>query len=260
MHCASSGEEALDLAQRIRPQFALMDMRLGDALDGIDTAERLRQRFDVPSVFLTAYADEETIGRAKGAEPVNYLVKPFREPERRATIEVALRRAAIERRLRERNPWHYAILDTLRHPVILTDTTGRVTALNRAAEKMAGGAASEACGRPLAQLFTTLEAGQVGRLKEAVRQAVREKRAIELGAFWPAVGSVRNVFSAEVVLPMLEQAGVLCGAALVSRDRSEALAGAPAASPAAQARQAPASGLALDLRRACRAGPKRNAC
>ena len=222
VYCAATGEEALEVAAQAVPQLALMDIRLAGAMDGIDAAIELRRRHGVPCVFLTAYADDATIERAKRAEPVGYLVKPFRERELRATIEVALRRVAIERRLREREQWHHAILDSLRDPVILTDVTGRVSMLNRAAEEMTGWQAAEARGVALAELFTALDQGQLARLKERLRRALREKTAAELGGeILRGLNRSGGAYSGEAVLPMVDEGGVVAGAVLVFRQRGE---------------------------------------
>lgn len=58
---AASGTEALQLAEQFQPDLTLMDIRLKGALDGIETAQALRQRLDAPIVYLTAYADEATL-------------------------------------------------------------------------------------------------------------------------------------------------------------------------------------------------------
>ncbi len=244
---ASSGEEALELAESWSPQLALMDIRLAGAKDGIATAVELRERFHVPSVFLTAYADQETIRRAKNAEPVGYLVKPFRERELHATIEVALRRSLIERRLREREQWHSAILDTLRDPIILTDATGRVSMLNRAAERMTGCSASQARRLLLADLFPTLEASQLARLKEGLRRAIWEGAAVDLSAdsVWISAGG-RGNYSAEAAMPMVDEAGVLNGAVLLFRDRTEAERAPASETMFPEAGQGATPALALD--------------
>lgn len=88
----SSAEEALASASHVRPDVALMDIRLGGESSGIDAARELSTRHGVPCVFLTAFADEETIDRAKRTEPLGYLVKPFQESELCSTLEVGLYR------------------------------------------------------------------------------------------------------------------------------------------------------------------------
>jgi PAS domain S-box-containing protein len=96
-----SGPEAVDAAIETRPDLVLMDIGLKGKMDGVETAQRIRNRLDVPVVFLTAYADEQTLQRAKVAEPAGYILKPFDEKELRSTIEVALYRHQIDRKTRE---------------------------------------------------------------------------------------------------------------------------------------------------------------
>ena len=76
-----SGEEAVEAASRLRPDLVLMDIKLSGVMDGIVAAAQIRERFDIPVVYLTAYADEATLERAKVTEPFGYLLKPL-DPER----------------------------------------------------------------------------------------------------------------------------------------------------------------------------------
>ncbi|MDQ3814147.1 MAG: response regulator, partial [Armatimonadota bacterium] len=88
---ASSAEEALEKVAELRPDLVLMDIRLeGSAMDGVEAAERIRDQFGTPVVFLTAFADDETLQRAKLTGPYGYLVKPFTESELRIEVEIAI--------------------------------------------------------------------------------------------------------------------------------------------------------------------------
>lgn len=98
---AATGAEALALAARARPDLVLMDIRLQGSLSGTEVAERLVDAYDVPVIFLTAYADPVTIDRARIAHPFGYIVKPFEDRELHITIEIALYRHLVERQLRE---------------------------------------------------------------------------------------------------------------------------------------------------------------
>ena len=69
----ASGEEAIEKADELRPDLVLMDIRLSGAMDGIEAAELIRVRFDIPVVYLTAYADQATLDRAKLTGPFGYL-------------------------------------------------------------------------------------------------------------------------------------------------------------------------------------------
>ena len=75
--CASSGPEAIGLAERHLPDLALVDIRLSGPMDGIEVAQLLRERFDVPSIFLSGIRDDQTIERARAAGPLGFLQKPF---------------------------------------------------------------------------------------------------------------------------------------------------------------------------------------
>lgn len=102
---ASRGEEAIELARQVDPQLILMDVRLEGEIDGITAAEAIRDEHDVPVVFLTAHADEDTLRRATSTEASAYLVKPFKPPDLRCVIEIALHKHAVDVRLRENERW-----------------------------------------------------------------------------------------------------------------------------------------------------------
>jgi diguanylate cyclase (GGDEF)-like protein len=100
---AGSCEEAIQKAAEVKPELALMDIRIRGALDGIDTAAKLRELHQLAIVYLTANADHATLTRAMETEPGGYLAKPFNARSLHATIQVALRRHDAERSLRESN-------------------------------------------------------------------------------------------------------------------------------------------------------------
>lgn len=98
---ATSGASALERAQEVRPNLALMDVRLDGSMDGVETAQALMDRFRIPVVYLTAYADRTTLDRAKVTQPYGYIVKPFCERDLQVSIEMARYRHQVERQRRE---------------------------------------------------------------------------------------------------------------------------------------------------------------
>lgn len=94
---ASSCTTALVQVEKSQPDLLLMDIRIKGDPDGIDTARMIRERYDIPVVFLTAYADEEVLERAKACEPCGYLLKPVATRELHSTIEMALYKAGMEK-------------------------------------------------------------------------------------------------------------------------------------------------------------------
>jgi len=98
---ASSGEASIEMAKSLHPDLVLMDIVFPGKFDGIAAAEIIREEQDIPVIFLTAYAEDQFIERAKHVEPFGYIVKPFQEGEIKASIEVALHKMEIERWLCE---------------------------------------------------------------------------------------------------------------------------------------------------------------
>ncbi len=94
---APSGEAGVEAAERLRPELVLMDIHLRGQLDGIAAAERLRDRFDIPVVFITGNADDATFERAKAVCPLGFVLKPFDGRQLQIAVEVALARHAAER-------------------------------------------------------------------------------------------------------------------------------------------------------------------
>lgn len=107
---ACRSDEALTLADECHPDLILMDIILeGSEMDGVETARRIRARHDVPVVFVTAYADDETLDRVIETEPSAYILKPFNERELYSAIELALHRHRMERAIKKRDNILFAI-------------------------------------------------------------------------------------------------------------------------------------------------------
>ncbi|MEJ2715896.1 MAG: PAS domain S-box protein [Deltaproteobacteria bacterium] len=97
---AADGEEAVRQYREKQPDLVMMDIMLGEGMDGIEAAELIRSIHDVPVIYLTAYADDKVLQRAKRTGPSGYLLKPVAKAELRATIETALQRHRIEKEVR----------------------------------------------------------------------------------------------------------------------------------------------------------------
>jgi len=93
---ARGGAEAIRLATELRPDLVLMDVNLEGTMDGIEAAASIRGTVGTPVVFVTAYTDEETLDRARAAEPYGYLVKPLEPRMLRPTLEMALHKHAMD--------------------------------------------------------------------------------------------------------------------------------------------------------------------
>jgi signal transduction histidine kinase len=97
---ATSAERCLEQLAVAKPDLVLMDIQLAGAMDGIAAAQIIRTEFDIPVVFLTAFAADDVLARAKLTEPYGYILKPFSERELRTVLEMAIYKSNAERTMR----------------------------------------------------------------------------------------------------------------------------------------------------------------
>ena len=97
--CLPSGEEAVERIAALEPDLVLMDIHLKGEMDGIEAAQRIQEEWGLPVIYLTAFADDEILQQARLTQPFGYLLKPFKERELHATIEMALYRHQMEKEL-----------------------------------------------------------------------------------------------------------------------------------------------------------------
>ncbi|HEX9830508.1 MAG TPA: response regulator [Thermodesulfobacteriota bacterium] len=98
---ASSGEEAMKEIETAKPDVVLMDIMLGEEKDGIRIAEEIRTSFNIPVIYLTAYADDTTLEEAKKTTPYGYILKPFEEKELNTAITMALYKHGLIMKIKE---------------------------------------------------------------------------------------------------------------------------------------------------------------
>jgi PAS domain S-box-containing protein len=218
----ASGEDAVIAAVELRPELILMDIRLSGPMDGIQAAMAIRDRLDVPIVYLTAYADDETIKRAKVTGPFGYLLKPFNERELRAAIEIALYKHTTDRLLAEERARRVAaeeyklFVDGVEdYAIFIIDVTGRVASWNAGAARIYGYSAEEVLGRYASVFHTSehVESGRPGAELEAASVAGR----VESDGWRLRKGGSR--FWANVVITALrDDRGRLRGFGDVTRD------------------------------------------
>ena len=132
----STGEQAIEKVDQLRPDLILMDIILDGDLDGIQTADIIQNRFDIPIVYLTAHADKPTLDRAKKTGPYGYILKPFNDRELLSTLEIVTYRNQMEKRIKSFAPWLKSILHGIGDCVIATSQTGIISFINPAAESL----------------------------------------------------------------------------------------------------------------------------
>lgn len=162
----SSGEEAIEKTDKTQPDLILMDIILRGEIDGVEAAEKIRERFSIPVIYLTAHTDENTLQRAKLTEPLGYTLKPVEQKELMTVIEMALYKHQMETKLREREGWLSTILQSIGEGVVATDKSGSITFMNSVAEKLTGWRQEESIHKPLTSVLHLVdeESGKLLRL------------------------------------------------------------------------------------------------
>lgn len=148
-----SGEDALRVSAETSPDLALMDIEICGGMDGFEVADLLRQKYDLPIIFLTGLGDDATLERVRRSESFGYLRKPFRPEELKASIELAFIRHGREAQLKRSEQSLAAAIKSAEDAVVLADQGGVVTFLNPAAERLTGWPASRAVGQKLEKVF-----------------------------------------------------------------------------------------------------------
>ena len=175
---AASGEEAVEGIARTLPDLVLMDIRLQGEMDGIQTAEHIMVHHDIPVTYLTAYADETTLERAKTTLPYGYILKPFEERDLRTTIELALYKYRMNQMLGKMEGWYAATLQSLGDAVIATNLQGHVTYMNAVAESISGWKTEDAYGKKLTDILHVVHKASRAALPSVVEQVSREKAVV----------------------------------------------------------------------------------
>lgn len=218
----SSGEAAVKKAEESNPDLVLMDIVLQGEMDGIEAAEHIRTRFNIPVVYLTAYSDGKTLGRAKITEPFGYIIKPFKERELQINIEIALYNHKMEKKLKESKEWYTTTLKSISDGVIATDPKDCVIFMNPVAQFLTGYKLEEAAGKPLNEVFNIIN-GDTGEPSESpVTKVVREGVVVgQVNQTSLIAKDGTKISIDDNVDPIRDEKGNIIGSVLVFRDITE---------------------------------------
>jgi PAS domain S-box-containing protein len=141
----SSAENALTLIERDRPDLVLMDIVLKGAMNGIEAAETIRDKWGIPVIFLTAYAEADRLEQAKLAYPFGYLLKPFQSRDLKITLEMALyvakvdaERRKVEHALQDEAIQRRVLVEGSRDGIVVLDENCKVCEANQRYAQMLG--------------------------------------------------------------------------------------------------------------------------
>lgn len=223
----NNGADALSIAEKKNPDLILMDIQIKGPIDGIETSVVVREKLNVPVIFLTAHADEATLQRAKQAGPFGYILKPFEETELHTAIQVALqkhRSVGEEQKkmvsaLEKSEELFSLMVESVRdYAIIILDLNGKVHSWNKGAERIYGYSAVEAQNMHFSVLYSEEEAlngAPQWELSEANRSGSLEFEG------WKIRKDGTRFWGAFLITRMIDKQNIQLGYSLVTRDLSE---------------------------------------
>jgi PAS domain S-box-containing protein len=203
----ATGKDAIAQARKLRPDVVLMDVVLKGKMDGIEAAQQITERFDIPVIFLTAHTDAATVKRAAATTSYGFLIKPFDDLELSAAIEMAIRRRSMEAKMRESDHRIRELTESLSEVIFETDMAGNITFINRAGLNEFGYTQEQVEGGMT--LYDFLPPEKHEEIRETIAQAV-----IDEPSEWIEVPALRcdgTTFPASVRASVIVREGVPAG-------------------------------------------------
>jgi PAS domain S-box-containing protein len=219
---AFSGEEAVRMAEEICPDLVLMDIMLHGEIDGVEAARRIKARLGIPIIYLTAYANDDIVQRAKLTDPYGYIVKPFKERELHIAIEMALYKHRMEKQLRESKEWFETTLRSIGDAAIATDNNGRITFMNTVAEDLTGWKVEEALNKKLTDVFRIINKDTRRTVENPVERVLAGGTVVGLANHTLLIAKDgTEVPIDDSAAPIKDDRGNIIGVILVFRDVTE---------------------------------------
>ena len=213
---ASSGEQAISKALDLKPDLILMDIRLKGKMDGVEAAAKIREKLNVPVIYLTAYSDEKTIERAKITEPLAYLLKPFEERELKTAVEIALYRHKIEEKVRALKEFNENIIQSISDGITVVGRDKKITAVNKAMEDLLGAERNELLGKTMYEDYMPELSGILEPLLGRTLNGGRVSNEKNI-AYSDARG---EDYTLDASMSPLLEGGKITGAVIITRDVS----------------------------------------
>jgi diguanylate cyclase (GGDEF)-like protein/PAS domain S-box-containing protein len=212
----TSGEEAIKIALEIHPDMILMDVQLEGEIDGIEAAQKIQSTQDIPIIYITAFADEKALERAKITSPFGYLLKPFDERILHTTIEMALNKHKLEHELKESESRFRTLVENQGEGILIADMKETIVFANPAAESIFGFPKGTLVGKNFKE-FT--DKSQFASIKKQTRLRKEGKKSVYEMEIKRSDGEVRSLLVA--ANPWIDKETGLSGAFGVFRDITE---------------------------------------
>jgi hypothetical protein len=216
-----NGQEAIEKARDLNPTLVLMDIMIKGKHDGIDTADYLFSRLNIPVVFLTAYGDKNTLERAKSAEPYGYLIKPISDGILKTTIQMAIQKHKLETKVRENEELLSIIFNCIDMAVLVINNDLTVKYSNPAAEVLLSNKQSSIRGKYINDLVTLLASEKPVDINELIKNAKNKNEKYDLLSEYYLTKKDHNKIAVDgSIIPLHNEAGKSGGILLILRDIS----------------------------------------
>src|SRR5271157_1791071 len=218
---AMTGEEAVSKLLETEPDLVLMDIHLRGGVSGIEAAHRIRQRLDVPIVYLTAFSDSETLEQAQLTEPYGYVLKPFEEKSLHAILQMSLMKHRRTRGMRENGWWMSAVAASMMEAIVICDPKGYVKFANPAAESLLGRKNQEILETRMSESVQLVDAETRAPVQFPVTEPFLEGKSTLRANCRLVLGEDREIPVEFSSSPLRSPEGTLFGILYVFRETSE---------------------------------------
>ncbi|MEH2057283.1 MAG: response regulator [Nostoc sp.] len=212
---ADSAEAAIEKATQLLPNLILMDIRLRGEMDGIQAADQIWHRLQIPIIYLTGHSDKNTVERATLTSPFGYILKPIKEQELYVAIQTALNRY-------DREQFLSSVLRGMGDGVIVVDTELHIKYINQVAEVLTGWRWNEAKDKMLIKIIKLIDEKTRLTVENPIIAALQQESIIYLSSGVLLVAKDGTTIPiADSATPLRDNSGVITGAVLVFRDDTQ---------------------------------------
>lgn len=173
----NSGSKAVEKAYELRPDLVLMDIKLHGDMDGISAAEQIIE-IDIPVIYLTAFADNATLNRAKITEPFGYILKPFEQRELHTAIQIALHNHKLSQEVKRSQKWLAATLNGIGDAVVATNKNFQIEFINPVAETLLGWQSSDVIGKDIHEYVKILNMDDKSERESPIKECLEKNSTV----------------------------------------------------------------------------------
>ncbi|MBK7387991.1 MAG: response regulator [Bacteroidetes bacterium] len=220
---ASNAASAFQKLDDIMPDLVFLDIKLKGDIDGIEIAEKIKNSYEIPVIFLTSFVDKTTLDRAKVTEPYGYIVKPFNESDLQTTVEMALYKFEKDKETKYNKERYENALVNLDEAIVILDINYGVTFLNPKAENLAGYGNETAAGKDLFSILKIENELHESLTKEQISEKIKTDKICELKGASVTFIRDQSVHKSDLTIsPVRDEKDTLIGYALVIRKQGAA--------------------------------------